>query len=123
MFVYFPFRFTVAQLSMLQPATNFICKIQGHLTLAATDFKKCCKVMYLGPPNFFYTTQIFTSPIPMTKFYQFLIHQKTHFASFFFLFRQDCRAGLNFCDELEAFAFRAAIKERIKDFKRKRRGL
>ena len=35
---------------------------------------------------------------------------------------QDCRAGLNFCDEIEAFAFRSAIKERIKEFKRKRRG-
>ncbi|KAK3735844.1 hypothetical protein QZH41_020003, partial [Actinostola sp. cb2023] len=32
----------------------------------------------------------------------------------------DCRAALNFCDEHEAQLFRAAIKERIRDFKRKR---
>ena len=42
--------------------------------------------------------------------------------SFSFVSCQDCRAGLNFCDELEAYAFRAAVKERIKDFKRKRQG-
>lgn len=57
-------------------------------------------------------------------FYFFLI-LPMRFNSFSFHFRiycQDCRAGLNFCDELEAFAFRAAIKERIKDFKRKRQG-
>ena len=40
----------------------------------------------------------------------------------FILLWQDCRAGLNFCDEHEAGAFKEAIKERIKDFRRKRQG-
>ena len=79
--------------------------------------------MSLGPPNFFHTIH----KIDFTNSYEEVLPisnpPENSLCKFFFLFRQDCRAGLNFCDELEAFAFRAAIKERIKDFKRKRRGL
>lgn len=51
----------------------------------------------------------------------FISNYETHLHSVFSY--QDCRAGLNFCDEHEAAEFRAAIKERITEFKRKRQGM